>query len=167
LNPRQTVDDIVALPVRYFFNASRHTARRRAVALLERVELPRDVAGRYPDELSGGERQRVAIARALAPEPDVLICDEITSALDVSVQAAIIDLLSEMQRAAGLAMLFITHNLALVRNVCDRVVILNDGAVVERGAVEDILNQPKHQYTQRLLSDTPSMVDRVPVAHAG
>jgi peptide/nickel transport system ATP-binding protein len=123
--------------------------------------------GRYPDELSGGERQRVAIARALAPEPDVLICDEITSALDVSVQAAIIDLLSEMQRAAGLAMLFITHNLALVRNVCDRVVILNDGAVVERGAVEDVLNQPKHQYTQRLLSDTPSMFDRARVVHAG
>jgi peptide/nickel transport system ATP-binding protein len=167
LNPRQSVDDIVALPIRFFFDKSRREARRRAAELLERVGLPRNVVGRYPDELSGGERQRVAIARALAPGPDVLICDEITSALDVSVQAAIIDLLGEMQQAEGLSMLFITHNLALVRNICDRVMILNTGAVVESGPVEEVLNRPQHKYTRRLLGDTPSMFEREPGASRG
>jgi peptide/nickel transport system ATP-binding protein len=167
LNPRQSVDDIVALPIRFFFAADRRDARQRAAALLERVGLPRSVVGRYPDELSGGERQRVAIARALAAEPDILICDEITSALDVSVQAAIIDLLSEMQRAEGLSMLFITHNLALVRNICDRVLIMNRGVVVEAGASETVLDQPQHQYTRALLSDTPSMFERAPTSPVG
>jgi peptide/nickel transport system ATP-binding protein len=131
--------------------------------LLERVGLPSTVIGRYPDELSGGERQRVAIARALAAQPDVLICDEITSALDVSVQAAIVELLTRMQREVGLALLFITHNLALVRNVADRVMIINGGQVLESGSVGDVLDQPKHEYTRRLLGDTPSLFDR---AHA-
>jgi peptide/nickel transport system ATP-binding protein len=167
LNPRQGVDDIIALPIRFFFDSSRRDARQRAAELLERVGLPRGVAGRYPDELSGGERQRVAIARALAAEPDVLICDEITSALDVSVQAAIIDLLHEMQQAERLSMLFITHNLALVRNICDRVMILNHGIVVEAGAAEAVLNQPKDVYTRSLLRDTPSMFERKSAAHAG
>jgi peptide/nickel transport system ATP-binding protein len=160
LNPRQSVGDIVALPIRFFFDVSRREARGRAMTALERVGLPGGLATRYPDELSGGERQRVAIARALVCEPDVLICDEITSALDVSVQAAIIDLLMRMQQEEALSMLFITHNLALVRNLADRVMILNQGSIVEAGTVADVLDSPKDGYTKKLLGDTPSLFDR-------
>jgi peptide/nickel transport system ATP-binding protein len=160
LNPRQSVGDIVALPIKFFFDVGRREARGRAMTALERVGLPGGLATRYPDELSGGERQRVAIARALVCEPDVLICDEITSALDVSVQAAIIDLLMRMQQEEALSMLFITHNLALVRNLADRVMILNQGAVVEAGTVADVLDNPRNDYTKKLLGDTPSLFDR-------
>ena len=160
LNPRQAVGDIVGLPIKFFFDVGRREARRRAMTALERVGLPSGLASRYPDELSGGERQRVAIARALVCEPDILICDEITSALDVSVQAAIIDLLMRMQQEEALSMLFITHNLALVRNLADRVMILNQGAVVEEGTVADVLDNPRDDYTKRLLGDTPSLFDR-------
>lgn len=160
LNPRQAVDDIVALPIRFFFKVNRRAARQRAVGLLEQVGLPITVMGCYPDELSGGERQRVAIARALAAEPEVLICDEITSSLDVSVQAAIIELLVRTQAENGLAMLFITHNLALVRNLADRVMVLKDGEMVESGSVDDVLDQPRHDYTRRLLRDTPRLFER-------
>ena len=156
LNPRQVAGDIVAVPIRFFFEVNRREARRRAMGTLERVGLPAGTSERYPWELSGGERQRVAIARALACEPEVLICDEITSALDVSVQAAIIDLLMRMQREEGLSMLFITHNLALVRALADRVVILNRAQVVEAGRTERVLDEPTHAYTQRLLSDMPT-----------
>jgi peptide/nickel transport system ATP-binding protein len=164
LNPRQRVGDIIALPIKFFFSTSSREAQKRAVTELERVGLPSILSRSYPDELSGGERQRVAIARALVCEPDVLICDEITSALDVSVQAAIIDLLAEMQREDGLAMLFITHNLALVRNLADRVTILNDGVIVEFGPTQEVLDNPQNGYTRRLLSDTPTMFDRMPGA---
>ncbi len=115
------------------------------------------MASSYPDELSGGERQRVAVARALASEPDVLICDEITSALDVSVQAAIIDLLERLREDEGLAILFVTHNLALVRTIADRVMVLREGHVVEHGATGAVLGNPTHPYTQELIGDTPTL----------
>jgi peptide/nickel transport system ATP-binding protein len=171
LNPRQAVGDSVALPIKFFFDTGSREARKRAVAALERVGLPPVLSRSYPDELSGGERQRVAIARALVCEPEVLICDEITSALDVSVQAAIIDLLLEMQRQDGLSMLFITHNLALVRNLADRVTILNQGVIVEHGNAQAVLDHPQHEYTRKLLSDSPSMFEAAeaqrPAANGG
>jgi peptide/nickel transport system ATP-binding protein len=125
--------------------------------MLERVSLTAAYASRYPDQLSGGERQRVAIARALVSRPDVLICDEVTSALDVSVQAAIVELLGELQKSLDLAMLFVTHNLPLVRSIAQRVAVMSAGRIVELGAVDSVLLEPSDDYTKRLLADTPSL----------
>jgi peptide/nickel transport system ATP-binding protein len=138
---------------------------------LERASLRPDHARRYPDQLSGGERQRVAIARALATEPEVLICDEITSALDVSVQSSLVDLLRGLQSEMGLTLLFITHNIALVRNIAQQVAVLERGKIVEFGDVADIFNNPQHAYTRSLMTATPnfqlpSQVYSGPVARA-
>src|SRR5438034_156741 len=127
LNPRQTIGQIIEQPLRVFGTASGREADRRIAEMLERVSLTAAYARRYPDQLSGGERQRVAIARALVCDPTVLICDEVTSALDVSVQAAIVELLGSLQRDLGLSMLFITHNLPLVRSIAQRVAVLSGG----------------------------------------
>jgi peptide/nickel transport system ATP-binding protein len=112
---------------------------------------------RYPHELSGGERQRVAIARALVADPAVLICDEITSSLDVSVQAAIVDLIAALQHEMGLGVLFVTHNLALIRTIADTVAVMNSGKIVEYGGVDDVFDSPQAAYTQSLLANTPSL----------
>jgi peptide/nickel transport system ATP-binding protein len=157
LNPRQTIGQIIGQPLRVFRTASGREADRRIAEMLERVSLTAAYARRYPDQLSGGERQRVAIARALVCDPAVLICDEVTSALDVSVQAAIVELLGSLQRDLGLAMLFITHNLPLVRSIAQRVVVLSQGSIVELGDTEQVLTDPQQPYTRQLLSDTPSL----------
>jgi peptide/nickel transport system ATP-binding protein len=125
--------------------------------MLTRVSLSSGYAGRYPDQLSGGERQRVAIARALVSRPAVLVCDEVTSALDVLVQAAIVELLAELRRELGLAMLFVTHNLPLVRSIAQRVAVMADGRIVESGPTEEVLGNPQAEYTKKLLADTPSV----------
>jgi peptide/nickel transport system ATP-binding protein len=156
LNPARTVADQVSRPLRLFGFSSRRDARDGAAELLERVRLPVSTIDRYPRELSGGERQRVAIARALAARPSLLICDEITSALDVSIQAAIVEVLEEL-REEGLTLLFITHNLALVRCVADQVVVLQSGAVRERGAVARVIDHPEDQYTRELISAAPDL----------
>jgi oligopeptide/dipeptide ABC transporter ATP-binding protein len=156
LNPRKTIGQIVAQPLRIFFELDRGETRARVARALERVSLNPALADRYPDQLSGGERQRVAIARALAAEPNLLVCDEITSALDVSVQAAIVELLAELQREMGLGLLFVTHNLALIRSIAQDVVVMSEGRIVEFGTVDDVLESPRAPYTRQLLADTPS-----------
>ena len=157
LNPRRTVGHIIGQPLELFSSLRGKAAEDRVAEMLDRVSLAANYAYRYPDQLSGGERQRVAIARALISEPQVLICDEVTSALDVSVQAAIVELLGTLQRDLGLAMLFVTHNLPLVRSIAQRVAVMSHGSIVELGAVDQILESPADPYTRRLLSDTPSL----------
>ena len=157
LNPRRTVGQTIARQLRLFFGLHRRELATRVAECLERVSLSAAAANRFPDQLSGGERQRVAIARALAAEPSLLVCDEITSALDVSVQAAIIDLLTELRASMGLSMLFITHNLALIRTIADRVCVMTGGRIVETGSVMEVFETPQADYTRQLLANTPSI----------
>jgi peptide/nickel transport system ATP-binding protein len=165
LNPRKTIGQIVAQPLAQFLDLPFRERSERAAAVLANVSLGGDFLARYPDQLSGGERQRVAIARALVAEPDLLICDEVTSSLDVSVQAIIVELLRRIQRERQLAMIFITHNLALVRSIAQTAVVLRDGAVVESGPVEQILEHPADPYTVRLIEDVPKL-DTAPEQYA-
>jgi oligopeptide/dipeptide ABC transporter ATP-binding protein len=157
LNPRKTIGQIVGQPVRHFYSMGGGEARRRVIEVLESVQLSSTVLDRYPHLLSGGERQRVAIARALVANPQLLVCDEVTSALDVSVQAAIIDLLADLQRDFDIGLLFVTHNLALIRTLSQEVAVMSEGRIVEHGRVDDILDSPRAEYTKKLLSDTPSL----------
>jgi peptide/nickel transport system ATP-binding protein len=157
LNPRKTVGQILDQQLRQFENLEFRQRSARVAAVLEDVSLGRDFLPRYPDQLSGGERQRVAIARALVVQPDLLICDEVTSSLDVSVQAIIVELLRRIQRERELAMIFITHNLALVRSIAQSAVVLHAGAVAESGPVEQILSHPADPYTIRLMEDVPKL----------
>jgi len=160
LNPRHRVGASIERPLRVLRRLSRADAEREVEALLERVRLPARVAHRFPVELSGGERQRVAIARALAAKPDLLVCDEVTSALDVSVQAAVLELLTELQRELHLSMLFITHNLGVVACVSDTVLVMDRGSLCEAGTVTDVLSRPSDDYTRRLLGAAPCLPDR-------
>jgi oligopeptide/dipeptide ABC transporter ATP-binding protein len=157
LNPRRSVAQILTRQLRLFHEVDRFEAASRVADLLDRVRLSASAARRYPEQLSGGERQRVAIARALAAEPTVLVCDEVTSALDVSVQAAIVSLLDDLRREMGLAILFITHNLALVRAIGDNVAVMTGGRIVEHGSADRVLSAPKAEYTRVLVSNTPSI----------
>jgi peptide/nickel transport system ATP-binding protein len=164
LNPRRTIGQTIGRQLQLFYPGSRSDTGRRVAECLERVALSSSAASRFPDQLSGGERQRVAIARALAAQPSVLICDEVTSALDVSVQAAIIELLGELRREMGLSILFITHDLALIRTIADRVAVMNQGRIVEQGSVDAILTAPSADYTRDLLANTPSI--EIALGHA-
>jgi peptide/nickel transport system ATP-binding protein len=155
LNPRKTVGQLVEQPMRELTDIGGAERRQRVVAALEEAALNASYITRYPDQLSGGERQRVAIARALVVEPELLICDEVTSALDVSVQAAIVELLHRLQVTRGLTLVLITHNLALVRSIADDVVILRDGRVVEYGTT--VLDNPQSEYAVQLLADVPTL----------
>jgi len=158
LSPRRTVGATIAQPLLHFHGRpSRREIDAEVSNAMRAVALPFELADRYPDQLSGGERQRVAIARALVVSPELLVCDEITSALDVSVQAAIVELLRRLQQERNLAMLFITHNLALVRSIAQEVVVVQAGRIVEVGPVEDVLERPQHPYTQRLVTHVPSL----------
>jgi peptide/nickel transport system ATP-binding protein len=157
LNPRMTIEQIVKRPMKLFGIAKGREATDRVVDLLEQVALGPGVLKLQTNRLSGGERQRVAIARALAAEPDVLVCDEITSALDVSVQGAIVELLEGLRNSRGISMLFVTHNLALVRSIAARVQILSGGRLVESGPVVEVMDRPRKDYTRELLANSPSI----------
>ena len=155
LNPRQSVGRALARPIEVFFDSARGAPRALVEKALGEVLLSTDYAGRYPDQLSGGERQRIAIARALVAEPDLLLCDEVLSALDVSVQANVLDLLERLRRETSVAMLFISHDLAVVRRLADRVCVLYHGQVMELGPVEEVFEPPYHPYTLTLLMSLP------------
>lgn len=167
LNPRRRVIDEVARPARLLRGMSGRDARVEAERLLERVRLPAGIGRRFPAELSGGERQRIAIARALAAAPSLLICDEITSALDVSVQAAVIEVLTELRRDLALSLVFITHSLPVVASIADRVLILHDGQICEEGSVEQVFQAPCHERTRQLLEAAPAMSDLVEMSGGG
>ncbi len=154
LNPRLTVGESIAEgPINY--GTPRDKAMARARELLELVGLPADSISRFPHQFSGGQRQRIAIARALALDPDVLVADEAVSALDVSVQAQVLDLLDEIQRRLGIAILFITHDLRVAAQICDEVVVMQKGRIVEQGPAGEILTHPKETYTRALLEAAP------------
>jgi peptide/nickel transport system ATP-binding protein len=156
LNPRRTIGESISRPLA-IVGKSKNDSQRAILEVLEKVNLPGSYANKYPDQLSGGERQRVAIARALVSNPQVLVCDEVTSALDVLVQAAIVDLLGDLRKQLGLAMLFVTHNLPLVRSIADEVAVMSEGRIVEIGSAESVIGNPQQEYTRSLITATPSI----------
>ena len=156
LNPRMRVRDILAEPIRNFrIAADTAELNRKIEAVIDLVRLPRDALSRRPHEFSGGQRQRIGIARALAAEPDLIICDEAVSALDVSIKAQIVNLLQDLQQQLGLALLFISHDLAIVEHMTQRVAVMYLGRIVEIGSKQQIFSAPMHPYTQALFSAVP------------
>ncbi|GAA2074373.1 ATP-binding cassette domain-containing protein [Pseudolysinimonas kribbensis] len=154
LNPAMAIGDILSEPL-IMQGVSRRDARARVRTLLDQVGLPSDATDRRPQEFSGGQRQRVAIARALAPEPRLIVCDEPVSALDLTTQARVLDLFAEIQQRTGVAYLFISHDLAVVRHISDRACVLYRGDIVETGQVDDVISRPTHAYTRRLILAAP------------
>jgi ABC-type oligopeptide transport system ATPase subunit len=150
LDPHLTAVDIVAEPLRLQGIRNKRERQKRAAALIDRVGLPSTALNRRPGEFSGGQRQRIGIARALTSEPELLVCDEATSALDVSVQAQVLELLREIKRDTGLTYVFISHNLGVVREISETIVVMSAGKIVERGATADVLARPAQPYTQAL-----------------
>jgi ABC-type oligopeptide transport system ATPase subunit len=156
LNPRMRIAAIVGEPlVIHGMVKDKAELRERVESLLVRCGMPKAAADRYPHEFSGGQRQRIGIARALALEPKFVVCDEPTSALDVSIQAQIINLLTDLQSEFGLSYLFISHDMAVIQHVCQRIAVMYRGKIVEAGSREDIIENPQHRYTQSLLSAVP------------
>ena len=155
LNPRMTVEEIVSEPLRTFGIASGYELRKQVQELLERVGMNPEYIRRYPHEFSGGQRQRIGIARAIALKPDLIIADEPISALDVSIQAQILNLLKQLQKDMGLTMLFIAHDLAAVRHVSDRIAVMYLGKIVELGEAKKVIFEPSHPYTKALISANP------------
>ncbi|HVL55765.1 MAG TPA: ATP-binding cassette domain-containing protein, partial [Burkholderiaceae bacterium] len=156
LNPRLRVGAAIAEPMRAFGRHGSHAQRlARAQALLAQVGLPAEFAGRYPHQLSGGQRQRIGIARALALEPRLVVADEIVSGLDVSVQAQILALLASLRQAMQMALVFISHDLSVVRAICDRIAVMQEGRIVETGPTSQVFEDPQHPYTKRLLQAIP------------
>jgi oligopeptide/dipeptide ABC transporter ATP-binding protein len=155
LDPRQSVADILAEPLKIHARGNASSRRERVAELLRQVGLPADAARRYPHEFSGGQRQRIGIARAIALEPKLIVADEPVSALDVSIQSQILNLLVDLKRALGLSYIFISHDLAVVEYISDRVAVMYLGHIVETGAAADLYAAPAHPYTQALISAIP------------
>jgi oligopeptide transport system ATP-binding protein len=155
LSPRMTVGDIVSEPLQIHGVGSRRDRRGRVRELLDVVGFNPDYVNRYPHEFSGGQRQRIGVARALALNPDLIICDEPVSALDVSIQAQILNLLKDLQRDFGLTYLFISHDLAVVRSMSDDIAVMKDGKIVETGTADEVYENPKEAYTKALLAAVP------------
>ena len=155
LNPARTVGDTLAEPLLSDKSLSQQDIHKRIADVLQRVGMPADTAQRYPGQFSGGQRQRIAIARAVIAKPRLIVCDEPVSALDLSVQAQVLNLLKELQQSMGLAMLFISHDLTVVRHVSHRTVVLYRGDIVEQGDAAQVHEHPKHPYTRALLAAAP------------
>jgi len=151
LNPRHTVAEILSQPLKLYFGLSGEALERRSAEILDRVRLGAHYLDRLPSQLSGGEKQRVAIARAFAADPDLVLCDEVTSALDVSVQAAVLDLLNELKETQGTTYVFVSHDLAVVKALSDRVAVLYQGRLCEIGPSEQVYSAPSHPYSEVLL----------------
>jgi peptide/nickel transport system ATP-binding protein len=157
LNPKQRVSKIIGRPLQFYFGLNEKKREQRVLELLEKIELSDKYYDRYPPELSGGEKQRICIARALAAEPDLIICDEVTSALDQLVAEGILKLLQDLQNELRVSYLFITHDLATVKAISDEIVVMLQGRIVEQGVKKEILTPPHHDYTDLLLSSVPEM----------
>ena len=163
LNPRMTIEEILEEPLIVYKLGTKSSRKNRIDELLKNVSLPFHYKHRYPHELSGGERQRVSIARALASKPELLICDEPTHALDVSVQASIINLLKDLRDTFNLSLLFISHDLCLVKNISDRCLVMYGGKIVETGTVDEVFKHPEHPFTKRLLASVPIFTKEAPL----
>ncbi|HVG41099.1 MAG TPA: ABC transporter ATP-binding protein, partial [Chitinophagaceae bacterium] len=158
LNPRLTVGDAISEPIHIFNGAINKKEQRKKVAdLLDRVNLPAAAANRYPHQFSGGQRQRIVIARALALQPNLLVCDESVSALDVSVQAQVLNLLNDLKKDLGLTVLFISHDLSVVRYMSDRILVMKEGKIIESGEADEVYHRPKSDYTQKLIAAIPQL----------
>jgi peptide/nickel transport system ATP-binding protein len=157
LNPKQKISKILGRPIVFYDRGSGREIEARVRELLDMVELPAAYLRRYPSELSGGEKQRICIARALAAEPDLIICDEVTSALDQLVAEGVLKLLQRLQAELGVSYLFITHDLATVKAIADEIIVMLSGRIVEQGSRNEILKPPHHAYTEKLLSSIPEM----------
>jgi peptide/nickel transport system ATP-binding protein len=157
MNPRQTVREIIGRPLEFYLGMAGTKKESRVLDLLEMIELDGRFLDRLPSELSGGQKQRICIARALAADPDFIICDEVTSALDQIVQEGILKLLMRLQRDLNLTYLFITHDISTVKAISDQVVVMNLGAVVEQGTKTEVFSPPHPPYTELLLSSVPEM----------
>jgi len=157
LNPRQRIDHILGRPLEFYLGLKGEEKRRRIGELLQMVELPQEFAGRYPEELSGGQKQRINLARALAASPEVLLCDEVISALDSIVGANVIELLKRLRKQTGVSFVFISHDLSTVASFADEIVVLYAGRVVERGTTDAVLSPPYHPYTRLLISSVPEL----------
>jgi peptide/nickel transport system ATP-binding protein len=157
MNPRQSIGEIIGRPAQVFLGLSKSASHARAKELLEVVDLPPEMIDRFPNQLSGGQKQRVCIARALAAEPETVICDEVTSALDPLVAKGITELLLRLQRKLGVSYIFITHDMAMVRAIANDVVVMQNGRVVEQGPKDTIFEPPHADYTHLLISSTPEL----------
>jgi len=155
LNPRHTILEILTEGMVHHGLCGKDERRERAKELLESVGLPESFLDRYPHEFSGGQRQRICIARAVALKPELLICDEAVSALDLSIRAQVLDLLSDLKRKLGLSFLFITHDIGVVQHIADRIIVMNKGRIVESGTCDEVLKNPKEQYTKYLMAAVP------------
>ena len=156
LNPRMRVGGIISEPLEvHGITKSEDETRERVGELLVKCGLWKQAADRYPHEFSGGQRQRIGIARALSLNPRLIVCDEPTSSLDVSIQSQILNLLADLQQEMGLSYLFISHDMAVIHHICDRIAVMYNGKIVEEGTRDEIINAPKHEYTQALLSAVP------------
>ena len=158
LNPRLTIGDAVAEPMKITgIEKNIRERKKKVAALLEQVSLSPNMMNRYPHEFSGGQRQRIVIARALSMNPGFIVCDESVSALDVSVQAQVLNLLNELKRELGLTMLFISHDLSVVRYMCDRIMVMNRGKIIETGPAEEVYYRPQSTYTKQLIEAIPKI----------